>query len=284
MLEIVRPGLWDTIQDRGRFGYRGIGVPLSGSMDQEAFSHANRLLRNAPDAAALEVCQNGGVYLFKAPTCFVLCGPTLEAVLDDHSIVTHTLYWAKRGSVLSLRRVINGVYAYVAVKGGFVTDQKLNSRSMHPSLYGIQKLKKGDQLPYQAYEGPKIEVDRPTLPMDQQETVLEAIPGPEFHHLHPSTDFSSLKFTLSDHNRMGYRLLPSVHLKRSTESIRSAAVFPGIVQLTPSGECIVLHRDAQVSGGYPRILILKEQSLNRLAQIKRGEIIEIKCTIDAPFT
>ena len=155
---------------------------------------------------------------------------------------------------------------------------------MHPSLYGIQKLKKGGQLPYQAYEGPEIEVDRPTLPMDKQEAVLEAIPGPEFHHLHSSTDFSSLKFTLSDHNRMGYRLLPSVHLKRSTESIRSAAVFPGIVQLTPSGECIVLHRDAQVSGGYPRILILNEQSLNRLAQIKKGEIIKIKCTIDAPFT
>ena len=155
---------------------------------------------------------------------------------------------------------------------------------MHPSLYGMQKLKKGDQLPYQAYEGPKIVADHNPLSKDQQETVLEAIPGPEFHHLHPSTDFSSLKFTLSDHNRMGYRLLPSVHLKRSTESIRSAAVFPGIVQLTPSGECIVLHRDAQVSGGYPRILILNEQSLNRLAQIKSGEIIEIKCTIDAPFT
>ena len=155
---------------------------------------------------------------------------------------------------------------------------------MHPSLYGIQKLKKGDQLPYQAYEGPRIVADHNPLSKDQQETVFEAIPGPEFHHLHPSTDFSSLKFTLLDHNRMGYRLLPSVHLKRSTESIRSAAVFPGIVQLTPSGECLVLHRDAQVSGGYPRILILNEQSLNRLAQIKRGEIIEIKCTIDAPFT
>ena len=284
MLEIVRSGLWDTIQDKGRFGYRSIGVPLSGAMDQEAFSQANRLLQNSPDAAALEVCQNGGVYRFKVPTCFALGGPVTEAVLDDQSIATHTVYSAKKGSVLSVRRVINGVYTYVAVKGGFVTDQKLNSRSMHPSLYGIQKLKKGDQLPYQVYEGPKIEVDRPTLSRGKQETVLEAIPGPEFHHLHPSTDFSSLKFTLSDHNRMGYRLLPSVHLKRSTESIRSAAVFPGIVQLTPSGECIVLHRDAQVSGGYPRILILNEQSLNRLAQIKKGEIVEIKCTIDASFT
>jgi biotin-dependent carboxylase-like uncharacterized protein len=284
MLEIVRPGLWDTLQDQGRFGYRGIGVPLSGAMDQEAFSHANRLLRNAPDAAALEVCQNGGVYLFKAPTCFVLCGPATEALLDDQSIATHTVYSAKKGSVLSVRRVINGVYTYVAVKGGFVTDQKLNSRSMHLSLYGIQKLKKGDQLPYQVYEGPNIEADHPPFSKGQQEAVLQAIPGPEFHQLHPSTDFSSLKFTLSDHNRMGYRLLPSVHLKRSTESIRSAAVFPGIVQLTPSGECIVLHRDAQVSGGYPRILILTEQSLNRLAQIKKGEIVVIKCTIDPSFT
>ncbi len=284
MLEIVRPGLWDTIQDRGRFGYRGIGVALSGAMDQEAFANANRLLENAPNAAALEVCQNGGLYLFKAPTCFVLCGFETEAVLDDQSIATNTIYGAKKGSILSVIRVVNGVYAYVAVKGGFITDQKLNSRSMHPSLYGDQKLKKGYQLPYQEYEGSKIEADCRPISKDRQEYVLEAIPGPEFHYLHPSTDFSSLKFTLSDHNRMGYRLLPSVHLKRSTESIRSAAVFPGIVQLTPSGECIVLHRDAQVSGGYPRILILTEQSLNWLAQIKKGEIVEIKCTIKSPFT
>lgn len=284
MLEIVRPGLWDTIQDCGRFGYRGIGVALSGAMDQEAFAQANKLLENPPDAAALEVCQNGGVYLFNVPTCFVLCGPATEVVLDDQSIAINTIYQAKKGSVLSVRRVVNGVYAYVAVKGGFETDQKLKSRSMHPSLYGVQKLKKGDQLPYQVYEGREIEIDQALLPEAQQEPVLKAIHGPEFHHLHPSTDISSLKFTISDHNRMGYRLLPSMHLKRSTESIRSAAVFPGIVQLTPSGECIVLHRDAQVSGGYPRILILTEESLNRLAQMKKGEIVEIKCSIDPPFT
>lgn len=284
MLEIVRSGLWDTIQDRGRHGYRGIGVALSGAMDQEAFAQANKLLENAPDAAALEVCQNGGVYLFRVPTYFVLCGPTTEAVLDDQSIAINTLYQAKKGSVLSVRRVVNGVYAYVAVKGGFDTDQKLKSRSMHPSLYGVQKLKKGDQLPYQVYEGLEIEIDEGPVSEVQQEPILEAIPGPEFHHLHPSTDFSALKLRLSDHNRMGYRLLPSVHLKRSTESIRSAAVFPGIVQLTPSGECIALHRDAQVSGGYPRILILTEESLNRLAQMKKGEIVEIKCSIDSPFT
>jgi allophanate hydrolase subunit 2 len=53
-------------------------------------------------------------------------------------------------------------------------------------------------------------------------------------------------------------------------------VFPGTVQLTPSGKIIVLMRDAGVTGGYPRILQLTEDSINRLAQKKTGDSISFQ--------
>ena len=42
--------------------------------------------------------------------------------------------------------------------------------------------------------------------------------------------------------------------------------MPGTVQLTPQGKLIILMRDAQVTGGYPRIFQLTEQSINILSQ------------------
>jgi allophanate hydrolase subunit 2 len=50
------------------------------------------------------------------------------------------------------------------------------------------------------------------------------------------------------------------------------------VQLTPSGELIVLHRDCQVTGGYPRVLLTNEEGLNQIAQIRQGSTIQFELT------
>jgi allophanate hydrolase subunit 2 len=46
------------------------------------------------------------------------------------------------------------------------------------------------------------------------------------------------------------------------------------VQLTPSGTLIILTRDCQVTGGYPRILQLSEKAINILSQKTAGQKIE----------
>jgi allophanate hydrolase subunit 2 len=63
---------------------------------------------------------------------------------------------------------------------------------------------------------------------------------------------------------MGYRLNETI--KNDLSSILTSAVLPGTVQLTPSGKVIVLMRDCQVTGGYPRILQLTEKAINQLSQ------------------
>ena len=70
MLEIIRAGLFDTIQDLGRFGLRSLGVAVSGAMHKKAFAQANARLGNHPNDAALEIGQIGGVYRFHTPTFF----------------------------------------------------------------------------------------------------------------------------------------------------------------------------------------------------------------------
>jgi len=103
---------------------------------------------------------------------------------------------------------------------------------------------------------------------------LPCIKGPEFSRLNKEQQrrlFSPLR--VSDHNnRVGYRL--KEYLENNLPSILTSAVMPGTVQLTPSGKCIILLQDCQVTGGYPRILQLSEIAIARVSQKITGDKIQ----------
>ena len=105
---------------------------------------------------------------------------------------------------------------------------------------------------------------------------MKVLRGPEFDLLSTNSKKKLFKneFTINSNNRMAYNL--EEKLQVSIKSIISSPVLPGSVQLTPSGKMIILHRDCQTSGGYPRILQLSRNSLNNLSQLKSGEKIELK--------
>ncbi len=73
---------------------------------------------------------------------------------------------------------------------------------------------------------------------------------------------------------MAYQLEEKITHK--LPEIWNTAVLPGTVQLTPNGTLIVLMRDAQVTGGYPRILQLSNHSLNILAQKSTRDVLHFK--------
>ena len=73
---------------------------------------------------------------------------------------------------------------------------------------------------------------------------------------------------------MAYNLKEKI--EAGVPSIISSGVIPGTVQLTPSGQIIILHRDCQTTGGYPRIFQLDERSLNNLAQLRIGDKIKFE--------
>jgi len=72
---------------------------------------------------------------------------------------------------------------------------------------------------------------------------------------------------------MAYPLTPKNDSLKHTFSLLTSPVVPGVVQLTPDGQLIVLMRDAQTTGGYPRILVVTETGMNQLAQMGGGKAI-----------
>ena len=108
-------------------------------------------------------------------------------------------------------------------------------------------------------------------------SIIKVYKGPEYDLLtnEQQKQLQDQEFTVSNlYDRMAYRfkeLLPN-HLK----SIITSPILPGTIQLTPSGNLIALMRDCQTTGGYPRILQLKEASINVLAQKFRGSVIRFQ--------
>ena len=45
-LKIIKAGILDTIQDKGRYGYQHLGINPTGAMDKYAMQIANMLVGN----------------------------------------------------------------------------------------------------------------------------------------------------------------------------------------------------------------------------------------------
>jgi antagonist of KipI len=78
---------------------------------------------------------------------------------------------------------------------------------------------------------------------------------------------------LPESDRMGARLEGAALTRKTEEDLRSEAVAPGIVQVPPSGDPIVLLGDCQTIGGYPKIAHVITVDLAAAAQLQPGDLV-----------
>ena len=101
MIRVLKPGIYTTIQDLGRFGYRNQGVPVSGSMDSISAGFANGLLNNNANDALIEITLVGPELLFTDSTNIVLTGAEMSPLLNDEPIRNYRVYKVIEGDILS---------------------------------------------------------------------------------------------------------------------------------------------------------------------------------------
>lgn len=282
MVEVLKTGLFDSIQDLGRSGYQEFGVPYSGAMDQYSAVLSNSILGNDYNAAVIESTAIGPKLKFHKDTKISITGAFMKPKLNGESVQNNTAVKVIAGDVLELGQVVYGFRTYIAVLGGFQTETVMKSRSMYVNITSNFKLIKGDKLPI-VDRLDKVESSLSAIKINQNHfatTILEAYKGPEFNDLN-----SKQQYVLFNHefcitknsNRMAYRL--EQRILNKIPPIITSLVLPGTIQLTPSGEMLILMRDAQTTGGYPRILQLSEKGIDMLAQKSLGANFRIKCII-----
>jgi biotin-dependent carboxylase-like uncharacterized protein len=274
MIKVLKPGLWTSIQDLGRPEWRHLGVPVSGSMDQHSAKQANLILGNHAVCPVMEVTLMGPKLSFESATKIAISGGDLCAKLNDMYFELNTIVSINSGDVLSFSGPADGARAYISVLGGFDVPEIMGSRSWYKNVTPQYKLEGGEKLSFKK-DMELVDACHDLNIFDFNSNILEVHKAPEFDHLSDSQQSLLLqKFTIGVNDRMGYRL--NEEIDNNFESMISSAVLPGTVQLTPSGKLIILMRDCQTTGGYPRILQLSEDAINVLAQKGMGEEIKFE--------
>ncbi|MBQ4805293.1 biotin-dependent carboxyltransferase family protein [Aquimarina sp. MMG015] len=272
-VELLSSGMYTTIQDGGRFGYSKYGVPKSGAMDLLSFFLANAILNNDENSAVIEWTVVPPVLKFHGDTIVSITGVICDPYLNDVRCKMNSQIKIVNGDVLKFKNVRNGVYGYVGIFSGFLSEFVLGSRSQYNQITKFSRLFKNDMIAYDRISrfSTSNSLISNTVFWNELDS-LHVYKGPEFDMLSETQKDILLNhdFTISDiRNRMAISLEES--LENDLSSMLSSPVLPGTVQLTPSGRLIVLMRDCQTTGGYPRILQLTKESINVIAQKRTGD-------------
>jgi biotin-dependent carboxylase-like uncharacterized protein len=285
-LQILRAGPLATVQDLGRSAWRDRGISRCGALDELALGWGNLLVGNPADAAGLEFTLGPASLRFDADCCVAVTGTDADASLDGQPLRP---WWRRRvraGQTLKLAAPHERMRSYVAISGGIALTRELGSCStdLKAGFGGLdgRALRDGDRLP----------LDPPaTLPAravglrpPDWDATLRVLPGPEHEEFAPASRETFWRTgwqVTPQSNRMGYRLAGPVLVREHGAELASHGVLPGVIQVPPSGQPIVLLADAQTTGGYPKIGVVIRADLWKLAQLRLGAMLRfVPCTLD----
>ena len=282
-LRIIAPGLFTTVQDRGRIDHRHIGVPTSGALDPDSFRLANAIVGNDSDAAVFE--------------CLGL-GPELEAV--DGDIRVAFIGAASAAAIVRTDGARQGLPAgqsvtlhpgdrltlgalqtfsiCLAVEGGFDVPAVLGSRSTYVrgGFGGVsgRTLRAGDTVP--AASSASTRAER-RLGLDWRGTPdapIRVVLGPQqdaFTSDGLAAFLGSDYAITTDADRMGFRFDGAKIAHVRGADIVSDGAVAGSIQVPGSGQPIVLLADGQSVGGYTKIATVIGADLPLLVRRKPSE-------------
>lgn len=272
LVELRGPGIY-AWKGAPRYGRQDMGYTPGGALDRFSWK-TGQILLDLEDHPALEMIAPPRTVRFLEDSCFVLTGGGVEAelVADDPESgreggrasdagpaappaptvpVNHARVYAVRaGSELRFRRRRYGFRTYL---------------SLRPSGEGT------DHLEHRA-RGSFEQIAR----WPDREGRIRVLPGPERSWLaDPAAFLAAAWVTTNEMSDMGIRLdaAPLPGLKPG--QLVSAPVCDGTIQMTPSGP-IVLLRDRQTTGGYPRVFVVINADVDMLAQYGPGRRVRFR--------
>jgi len=282
-LRILRAGPLTTLQDAGRFGHLRHGISAAGPMDRAAFRRAGAWLGGAA-ATAIEFTTAGLGLRVE--------GGSVGAAVDGGQFTLRrngeTLAWPARlrlddGDEIDIAPGPAGNYGYLRLSREIDVKPLLGSRatSLVARLGGLEgrELRAGDVLPLGEAVAPGPSAHpRPTAPGAGPIRVLWGLHADLFAG-EVRQRFLAQTFIVSPRiDRMGVRLedQAGVFAGAPILSLVSDAVVPGDIQILGDGTPIVLMRDHQPTGGYPRIATVIDADCDRMAQLRPGARIRFQ--------
>jgi biotin-dependent carboxylase-like uncharacterized protein len=278
---VIRTGPGTSVQDFGRIGMAHWGIPVSGVMDKRSAEWANHLLQNPSHAAVLEISQPGFHITFSQPTAICLAGAVAKIQKNGKDTNPSGLISIEAGDEIEVGSFQMGARLYLAIKDGFQTETILHSKSWYEGITERAFIKRDQEIPYfTSHQVPSFAVVKVKWNTEWYGIEeLTAYAGPDWQYLSSELKekILSQSFTVSTMaNRMAVQMVEQI--PNTFPDLPTNPVYPGTVQLTSGGKLLLLMRDAQVTGGYPRIMQLDEPSQCILAQKRPGQALSFKLT------
>lgn len=285
-LKVVRPGLFDTVQDFGRIGFMALGMPTAGAMDRIALSLANALVGNPLGTAGIEIGVMGPELLVEADSVRIaLVGPLSALLIEGPDATPKPLdfdrsHLLKRGQILKVGMVEGSSTAYLAIAGGLALPVFMGSLSTY-SRAGVggfegRKLAAGDVLPLAKESASSGNERRLGAPFDYGTGPIRIVWGPQddYFSARGRKAFIGSEYKVSkEADRMGIRFEGPVIEHEKGADIISDGIGPGAIQVPGAGLPIVLLGDRQTVGGYSKIATVASVDLPRLGRLLPGQTV-----------
>jgi antagonist of KipI len=285
LLVVESAGLQTTVQDFGREGFGVLGVSASGAADAVALRLGNLLLENPPDTPALEMTLTGGTLLFPDGAVICLAGANFGAEMDGKVLELwrpHAILPGKRAALGATRDYAR---CYLCVAGGVGVADFLGSASTHlmSGLGGWEgrALRKGDVLQIGKLEKNirQRKLRAGVLEALKPGKKLRVTQGPQFDWFSEEARRVLLggEFVVSEEsNRIGLRLDGPRLAARGNAEMISEGTPVGAIQVTPSGQAILLFVEQQTTGGYPKIANVIAADLHSVGQLRPRDTIRFE--------
>jgi len=266
-------------QDLGRYGYAHLGISHGGPIDLHAHCWANFLLENDPNATTIEISIGNTSFLALEDSVIAITGAEMNARIDGIEIQNWSSHLIRKGQTLKLGYAAKGIHSYLAIRGGFIAQQRLGSSATVVRNHIGDYLTEGNEL-----KARHLVIDGSLMPRQTPGHYIPNYSAVEEIRIFPpskqdsaiTNKLSEISFAISSHSdRMGINLIAETPLP-SLPGIISEGIALGSVQLPPNGHPIVLLNDRQTQGGYAKIGNIARIDLPLLVQAKPSTKIRFK--------
>ena len=260
-VEIINPGPALTLVSNQVNNQMFYGYTHGGAMDVRTSEFVNQILRNPTSSKLLECTMKACKLFFHQATEICIGGADMDWKLDDASVPYFEKIIVDSGQILSGGYAKKGFRSYIGFSD--TLDKIEDDLLILEQRESLEQVKDSVVLDVQA-----------SFKINHQLTIKR---GPEWQLLNQESKEQLIDFEATISNKMSrmgvYLESNSITLKNEFPK-QSVCTFPGVIQLLPSGQLLVLAQDAQTTGGYPRIAYLDGNNLCDFNQLGIGQKIK----------
>lgn len=281
-IEILREGVYTSIQDLKRTGFKKYGVPKSGPMDEYSHILTNWLLDKEINSELLEITYYGPKIKINFDTKIALFGSKCDVILNNNKIETGKTISIKSGDILDIKKCINANRVYLGFSANMKVKKIFNSNSTYDKIQigGLngKKILKNDIIEFDQLKNCITKkIPSSFVRSNNQNIIIRVIKGMHYDRVINYDNEDEIKYKISPNSdRMGLRLIDYKIKLNDYSEIESTVVTKGSIQIPKDGNPIILMSDSQSTGGYPIFGNICKIDISKLSQVKPNQKIKFK--------